>query len=289
MAGVKEIQDRIKSIQDTRKITNAMYLISSSKLKKAKKRHDETAPYFDMLKSTIAAIIEHTPSFEHRFFDERENKAVRNEGYLIITGDKGLCGSYNHNVIKLAEEHISKNNNNTLFAVGQMGRKYFAKKGITVDEEFLYTAQNPNIHRSGAISETLIKLFEEGYLDDIYLIYTKSISPIKCEPQIMKILPLERHSFNGGGHDRYKQTTTFSPSVDVVMDHLVPNYVRGVIFGALIESFSSEQNSRMMAMDAATKSADDMLAALSLEYNRARQAAITQEMNEIVGGSQSLS
>ena len=211
---------------------------------------------------------------------------MRNEGYLLITGDKGLCGSYNHNVIKLAEKHLSKGNNNTLFVVGQMGRKYFSKKGITVDEEFLYTAQNPNIHRSGAISETLISLFEKGYLDDIYMIYTKSISAVKSEPKVIKLLPLEKSLFYNADSDRYKLTTTFTPSVDAVMDHLVPNYIRGVIFGALIESFSSEQNSRMMAMDSATKSADEMLSNLSLEYNRARQSAITQEMNEIVGGSQ---
>ena len=288
MASIKEIQDRIKSIKDTRKITNAMYLISSSKLKKAKKRHDETAPYFELLESTISAIVEHTPSFENKFFDQRKDKKVRNAGYLVITGDKGLCGSYNHNVLKLAEEHISKNDNNTLFVVGEMGRRYFTKKGLQVDEEFLYTAQKPNIHRSGAISESLIYLFEKGYLDDIYLIYTRSISPVKSQPEIMKVLPLESHLFEESKNDKYKQTTEFLPSVDVVMNHLVPNYVRGLVFGALIESFSREQNSRMMAMDAATKSADEMLAKLSLEYNRARQAAITQEMNEIVGGSQNI-
>ena len=289
MMGVKEIQHRIKSIQDTRKITNAMYLISSSKLKKAKKRLDETAPYFELLESTLSAIIEHSPSFEHRYFDNRVNKKVRNSGYVLITGDKGLCGSYNHNVIRLAEEKISDNNKNTFFVVGQVGKKYFEKKGVDIDIDFLYTAQKPNIHRSGAISETLIKLFEEEYLDDIYLIYTKSISPITSQPEIIKLLPLERKVFSENKKDKYNQTTVFSPSMEVVLNNLVPNYVRGIIFGALIESFSSEQNSRMMAMDAAIKSADNMLEQLSLEYNRARQAAITQEMNEIVSGSTNLS
>ena len=151
----------------------------------------------------------------------------------------------------------------------------------------MYTAQNPNIHRAGTISEVLIDLFVEGYLDDVYLVYTRSISPMVSNPEIMKILPLEKHRFEDAQQDKYSQTTVFSPSVDEVMDHLVPNYVRGLVFSALIESFSSEQNSRMMAMDAATKSADDVLSELSLAYNRARQAAITQEMNEIVGGSQS--
>ncbi|HIY04357.1 MAG TPA: ATP synthase F1 subunit gamma [Candidatus Anaerotignum merdipullorum] len=287
MASVKEIQDRIHSIQDTRKMTNAMYLISSSKLKKAKKAHDNTAPYFSLLESTISAIIEHTPSLEHIFFDRREKKAKRNEGYLVITGDKGLCGAYNHNVIKLAEKRVLNDESHSLFVVGEVGRRYFEKKGYHVENEFLYTAQNPNIHRAGTISEVLIDLFVEGYLDDVYLVYTRSISPMVSNPEIMKILPLEKHRFEDAQQDKYSQTTVFSPSVDEVMDHLVPNYVRGLVFSALIESFSSEQNSRMMAMDAATKSADDVLSELSLAYNRARQAAITQEMNEIVGGSQS--
>lgn len=287
MASVKEIQDRMRSVQDTRKITNAMYLISSSKLKKAKKRLDETIPYFSLLESTIAAIVDHTPrTLEHKYFDQRKDKKVRNEGYLVITGDKGLCGAYNQNVIRLAEQHIVENESHSLFVVGEIGRRYFKKKGYHVEGEFLYTAQKPNIHRSGAISETLLASFEQGQLDDIYLVYTESISPMVSKPKMLKVLPLEQHLFEQAKHDRFAQTTEFSPCPEVVLDRLVPNYVRGLIFGALISSFSSEQNSRMMAMNAATKSADDMLAALSLAYNRARQANITQEMNEIVGGSQ---
>lgn len=287
MASIKEIQNRIKSVQDTRKITNAMYLISSSKLKKAKKRLDETTPYFSLLKSTIEAIVDHTPqTLEHKYFDQRANKKVRNEGYLVITGDKGLCGAYNQNVIRLAEKHIVGNENHALFVVGEIGRRYFEKKGYHVEREFLYTAQKPNIHRAGAISEILIELFEKGELDDIYVIYTKSVSSLVSKPQMLKILPLEKHLFEEAKHGRFEQTTEFSPCPQVVLDRFVPNYVRGMIFSTLISSFSSEQNSRMMAMNAATKSADEMLANLSLAYNRARQAKITQEMNEIVGGSQ---
>lgn len=287
MASIKEIQNRMKSVQDTRKITNAMYLISSSKLKKAKKRLDETTPYFSLLKSTIGAIMEHTPqTIQHKYFDQRADKKVRKAGYLVITGDKGLCGAYNQNVIRLAEKQIAGNDNHALFVVGEIGRRYFEKKGYHVEKEFLYTAQKPNIHRSGAISEMLIEWFEKGDLDDIYVIYTKSVSTLVSKPKMFKLLPLEKQVFAQAKHERFAQTTEFSPCPQVVLNRLVPNYVRGMIFSMLISSFSSEQNSRMMAMHAATKSADEMLEQLSLAYNRARQAKITQEMNEIVGGSQ---
>lgn len=288
MAGIKEIQQRIKSIQETMKITSAMYTISSSKLKKARKRLEESAPYFSLLQTTIASILDHSPDIDHPFFDSRSDKAEKVKGYVLITGDKGMCGAYNHNAIKLAEE-LCKNKNNTLFTVGQMGKHYFSKKNASIETEFLYTAQHPNVHRAGAISEMFITMFLNGYIDEVYMIYTESISQMKCEPRLLKLLPLEKAHFETDKTaDKYNRVIKYSPSPEAVMDALVPNYLRGIIFGALIESFSSEQSSRMMAMDAATKNAKELLASLSLEYNRARQAAITQEITEIVGGTQAL-
>ncbi len=290
MANMREIRNRIKGIQDIMKITNAMYLISSSKLKKARKTLLATEPYFVKLQETIHDILFYAPHMHEVFFERREEipEEDRKIGYLVITADKGLAGSYNHNVIKAAENEMAKHNskNTMLFVVGQVGRQYFLRKGVTVDCEFLYTAQNPTMYRAREISETILNLFQTRQLDDVYLIYTKMVTPIKSEPVCTKILPLERRKFErrkaGALHAK------FEPSPEVVMDRLVPNYLKGLIFGCMVESFSSEQNDRMIAMEAATKSAKEMLHDLDLMYNRARQGAITQEITEVAAGAKAL-
>ena len=285
---MREIRTRMKSIQDIMKITNAMYLISSSKLKKARKNLLATEPYFEKLQATIHDILVRAPHIHHVFFDRREEieSEDRKKGYIVITADKGLAGAYNHNVIKKAEEVMGQGNNNYLYIVGQVGRQYFKRKNVHVDGEFLYTAQNPTMYRAQLITESIIELYEKGDLDDVYVIYTKMITPMKAEVQSVRILPFERRKFErrAAGY----QHARFEPSAEEVMNQLVPNYLKGLLYGVLIESFSSEQNARMTAMEAATKSAKDMLRDLDLLYNRARQASITQEITEIVSGAKSL-
>ena len=290
MANMREIRNRIKGIQDIMKITNAMYLISSSKLKKARKTLLATEPFFVKLQETIHDILFYAPHMHQVYFERREEIPLeeRKIGYLVITADKGLAGSYNHNVIKAAEEEMAKHKskNTMLFVIGQVGRQYFLRKGVTVDCEFLYTAQNPTMHRARDISETILKMFEERHLDDLYIVYTKMVTPIKSEPVVQKVLPLERRKFErrkaGAPHAK------FEPSAAAVMEQLVPNYMKGLIFGCMVESFSSEQNDRMIDMEAATKSAKEMLHDLDLMYNRARQGAITQEITEVAAGAKAL-
>ena len=289
MANMTEIRSRMKSIQETMKITNAMYLISSTKLRKAREKLDATAPYFELLQSTIKDILFHSPDINHTFFDQRKKikPEDKKRGYVVMTADKGMAGAYNHNVLKLAQERLAQGNDNTLFVIGQMGRKYFTKESVRIDMEFLYTAQDPSMWRARNIAETLVDLYRKEKLDEIYIIYTKMVTPLKAEPEIIQILPLKRQSFEEMNVEleKYHKIADYSPSPKVVMDHLVPNYVKGLIYGALVESFSSEQNARMMAMQGATESAKDMIRELSLLYNRARQAAITQEITEIVSGA----
>ncbi len=288
MANMREIRTRMKSIQDIMKITNAMYLISSSKLKKTRKNLLATKPYFEKLQSTIHDILLRAPHMHQVYFERRENikPPDRKKGYIVITADKGLAGAYNHNVIKKAEAEMAEGENNYLFVVGQVGRQYFMRKGVLVDCEFLYTAQNPTLYRAQKISEAVIDLFEKGKLDDVYVIFTQMVTSMKAEVQFVQILPLERKKFErrAAGYQHIK----FAPSPETVMNRLVPNYIKGLMFGVLVESFSSEQNARMTAMEAATKSAKDMLRELDLLYNRARQASITQEITEIVSGAKSL-
>lgn len=293
MAGITEIRGRMRSIQQTLKITNAMYLISSAKVKKARKQLQEVEPYFDRLAKTILDIFRHSPQLQHRYIEgHHKPKEERKTGFVVITGDKGLAGAYNHNVLKLAESYLARKQDSTLFLVGQMGRHYFEKKNIPIDAEFMYTAQDPTLDRAQDICDTLVDLYERGALDEIYLVFTHSYSAMRMEPEIIKLLPLDRAMLSArrglSEADQYRDVVRYEPSPEAVLDVLVPGVIRGYIFAALVESFCSEQSSRMSAMDSASESARDMLKTLSLEFNRARQGAITQEITEIAGGAEAL-
>lgn len=300
MPNIREIRERIESIEQILKITNAMYLISSSKLKKARKAHDATKPYFAKLQVTIEDILEHTPHTRQMYFDRRIDipEESRKKGYIVITADKGLCGSYNHNILRFAENEIRKNaniNNCHLFIMGQLGRVYFGRRrrnaeNMSVDGEFLYTTQNPTLYRAREIAELVLEKFEKGELDEVYLIYTEMINTNQFETKTVQLLPFSRRHFGKAADGTLKKLpkASFLPSPEEVMSYLIPNYAKGFIYGAMVDAFCCEQQARMTAMDAASSSARDMIKELSLLYNRARQAAITQELNEIVGGASSL-
>jgi F-type H+-transporting ATPase subunit gamma len=291
MASMREIKSRIKSIKETRQITKAMKLISAAKLKKAKQQLEQTMPYFNKVKSTIADILMHSGGIENEFFNLRNEKRGRKKGYIVITGDKGLAGGYNHNIIKLAESLIKENPDSRLFVAGHMGRGYFFRKGYNVDEEFDYSVQNPTVYRAREIADRVLDLFEKGELDEVFLVYTNMISSIKLEPTYLKLLPLSIDALKEdvkGAEIRIDQRMSYEPSPKDVFDVLISKYVKGIVYGALVEAFTSEQSARMSAMDNATSNADEMLQRLNLYYNRARQAAITQEISEIVGGAAAL-
>ena len=290
MANTKEIQDRIKSINDTLKITNAMYMISSSKLKKSKKMLADTEPYFYTLQSEMSRILRHIPDMEDIYFKSTEDIPMdeRRVGYIVITADKGLAGSYNHSILKLAEEHLGSHPNHELFVLGELGRHYFEQRGIAIQKQFHYTVQNPTLNRARNIAEEILELYNKEELDEVYIIYTSMINAIQEEAQILQLLPLKKVDFDIQiPVDIPREELALKPSPEAVMDRIVPDYVVGFVYGALVESFSCEQNARMMAMEAASKSARDMLHELEILYNRARQAAITQEITEVIAGAKS--
>lgn len=299
MANTKEIQKRMKSIQDTMKITNAMYMISSAKLRTAKQKLEDTEPYFFSLQMAVSRFLRHIPENHSRYFEQEENipDEEKKRGYIVITADKGLAGAYNHNVIKMAHELFKQGKNNKLFVVGELGRQYFAKEGLEVDTEFKYTVQNPSLHRARVITDCVMQLYDEGELDEIYIVYTKMENAFSMNAEKLKLLPLKKEDFleapsNMKDQDGakvpvevYHEEIRVEPSMEAILEHLVPNCVTGAIYSTLVESFASEHNSRMMAMQAATDSAKEMLQMLSVEYNRVRQAAITQQITEVIGGA----
>lgn len=294
MSNMREIRERIKSINDIMKITNAMYLISSSKLKKAKKDLAATEPYFDKLLYAMRSILSRAPEdIDMRFFDTRTEIPAdkRKKAFIIITADKGMCGSYNHNVIKRAEAEMEQCEYARLFVMGQVGRMYFQRKAregeLDVDAEFIQTTQNPTLYRAMKIAVLMMELFEQKKVDDVYIVYTKMLNSMTFEPKVQQLLPLNVNNFVISEEDVTRHhEATFYPTVEAVMEHLTPNFMKGLIYGAMVESFCSEQQARMSAMDSATTSAKDMLQTLSLQYNRARQAAITQEITEISSGAE---
>ncbi len=286
MAGLREIQSHIKSIQDTRKITNAMYMISSTKLKKARQALEDTEPYFYTLQAAVDRILRHLPEMEHIYFEKPEVDRTK-IGILVVTGDKGLAGAYNHNVLKLAQQFLDDSNNEVkLFVVGELGRQYFSAKRLSIEENFKYTVQNPTFNRARWITETLLEKYLSGELQELHVIYTRMENSMVSVPEDKQLLPLKRPNLQNIPMDVYQEEFFMIPSEKEAVDIIVPNYIAGFIYGALVESYCSEQNARMMAMDAATSNADELLHDLGILYNRARQAAITQEITEVCSGAQ---
>lgn len=286
MANAREILARMKSIKDTMKITNAMCMISSSKLQKARRDLKNTEPYFYALQESLAKMLDLSPETGNEFFDERKEipKQKRRQGYIVVTADKGMAGAYNHNVIKIAEKEALSDNENMLFVVGQVGRRYFEKKNIPVDIDFKYTAQNPNVNRARVISEKVVDLFKRRELDEVYIVYTRMVNSVSFNAEITQLLPLVRPERCDDEKNNY-ESCFFEPDIDTVFEHIVPDYIAGFVYGALVESYCCEHNARMMAMQTATDAAKDMLRQLGIEYNRVRQAAITQEITEVVAGA----
>ena len=288
MPNTKEIKNRIGSVQNTQKITNAMYLISSTKMRKAKEELDKTRPYFEMQENEIRRIFQTEIDIMSRYFYPKTGrKPAETYAYLVITADKGLAGAYNHNVIKLAEQEMAKHKNVKLYVVGEYGRRYFKKKDYGMEQTFLYTSQNPTFSRAREISSILLEEYDSKRIDEIRVIYSDMESEFLTTVKMMRLLPFDRKEFWTKKDERDLKDVhyEFSPSVDEVLNRVIPGYVAGCIYGALVDSFSAEQNARMTAMNSANKNAEALLDELRIEYNRVRQAAITQEITEVAAGA----
>jgi F-type H+-transporting ATPase subunit gamma len=292
MANIREIRQRIKSIKETKQITKAMKLISAAKLRKARGQLAQAFPYFDKVKSTMADIIKKTGNNGTGYFDTRADKKDRIKGYIVVTADKGMAGGYNHNIYKMADALTRGRTDCVLYMVGQMGRhRYHRAGGVKVDAGFDFSVQNATVYRAREVVEYVVKEFNEQRVDEVSIIFTYMHSAFRLEPTVMKLLPLDAADFkveedvSGSPYKTMPDSLYYQPSPEYVLDSLVPKYLKGVIYGAFVESYTSENSARMTAMDNATSNADKILGKLNTYYNRTRQASITQEISEIISGA----
>lgn len=285
MANSKEIQHRISGIQDTLKITNAMYLIASSKMRKVRKSQQLVSDYFRTIRGTMGSILDHMPEMEHQYLEPQtppETPARR--AYILITADKGLAGAYNLNVIKMAEQELAQYPDSVLYIVGQVGRHHFRGKGYAMEPDFLYSSQNPSLQRARNITMDMLDAFHDGKVGEIYIIYTQMKNALQSEPVKMKLLPLSRDQFQEDFTEDH-QTESFFPDARSVFNQIAPITMHGILYSALTESYCAELSDRMTAMDAASRNAREMIAELEQQYNRVRQYGITQELTEVVAGA----
>ena len=289
MAGTKEIKTHMESVGETRKITNAMYLIASTKLRRARQELDQTRPYFEALRGEIRRIFRTAYNVDSRFFYPIGSDAPLKGTYgcLLITADKGLAGAYNQNAIRVAQELLEGHPDTKLFVVGEYGRRFFDQRKIPIEHSFLYTAQNPTMARAREISALLLDRFDRGELKKIFVVYTDMESSVSFQAHSARLLPFHRTYFADTAATEKDVTDPFEfiPSVKAVLNNMMPSYVSGFIYSALIDSFCCEQNARMAAMDSANQNAEKLMGELSLQYNRVRQSGITQEITEVSAGA----
>ena len=281
MAGVstKEIKNRIRSMESTKQITKAMEMVAASKLRRAQAQVTHSRPYFQTLRATLDDIIGANRDFSSPYLLERP---VKKSLYIVIAGDRGLAGGYNSNILKLVQEQI-KDTDAVVLPIGKKAVDYFRSHKVPAWSESYAEAAALGVGDCFSISKQLSRAYLNGEFDEICVAYTNFVSVLSQVPATVKLLPLTRNP--GAEAKSYTSDTVYEPGAEEVFASIVPEYLGGILYGALCESRAAEQAARRTAMDSATQNAEDMIADLSLKFNRARQAAITQEITEIVAGS----
>ncbi len=287
---MRDIRSRMKSIGQTLQITSAMKLISTAKLRRARTQLMQTEPYFDKIRETMFDILRHSSDVREEYFTSRIDRIKGTQrAIFVITSDKGLAGGFNHNIIKLAEENLLPGESNFLLLLGNIGSRYFTRTKIPILETYRFSKGVPTVYEAKDIADFVLSQFTSGVIDEFHIVYTRMYSSVKLVPEIIKILPLDPDLFGKeSGSPARDNLLSYSPSPQAVLETLIPKYITGAIYGAMVENFASEHSARMAAMDNATKNAQEMLDDLRLTYNRLRQSAITQEVTEIVAGAAAL-
>ncbi len=279
--GMREIKRQIKSVQNTRQITKAMEMVASAKLRKAQERAQASRPYVDKIKEVVSSIASGSQEVTHPML---ESRPVKRTAYIVITSDGGLVGGYNANVLRkvtdlLQSRHTSKSEYD-LFVIGRKGRDYLNRRNYPVVHEVTELSDAPKFADIKSLTYAAVQGFEDGQFDEIYICYNRFVNAITQLPTVERLLP-----FDSVEHDGPTSSYEYEPSAEGVLGVLLPKYAETLIFGALLDGKAGELAAKMTAMGSATKNASKMIGELTLTYNRARQAAITQEITEIVAGA----
>ena len=284
MASMRDIKRRRDSIQSTEQITKAMKLVSTVKLQKSKNRAESSKPYFNLMYDTISSILRKSGNLNHKYLKpgDSQKKAV-----IAITSNRGLAGGYNNNIVKLISAELPAGDT-LVYAIGRKGRDGLLRKGFEVHADYSEVINEPLYRDAADITLELLDDFARGEIGEIYLAYTSFKNTVTHIPRLIKLLPVEME-VKAEDSGKAQALMTYEPEEEEVLDSIIPKYMSSLIYGALLEAVASENGARMTAMDNATSNAEEMIEALSLQYNRARQGAITQELTEIVAGANAIS
>ncbi|OIR16978.1 ATP synthase gamma chain [mine drainage metagenome] len=284
MAGSKEIRTKIKSVENTRKITRAMEMVAAAKMRKAQERMRAARPYAEKIRNVAAHLSRANPEYKHAFLAKRDS--IKNVGLIVVTSDKGLCGGLNTNLLRLAVSEMKtwqgEGKDLMVCAIGNKGFGFMNRIGAKVKSHLTGLGDTPHVEKLIGAVKAMLDAYVAGEIDVIYLSYNHFINTMKQEPRVEQLLPLSGEQM---GTAEGNWDYIYEPDAKKVIDELLLRYIESLVYQAVVENMASEQSSRMVAMKAASDNAKNVISELKLVYNKARQAAITKEISEIVGGA----
>lgn len=287
MAGSKEIRTKIKSVENTRKITRAMEMVAAAKMRRAQERMRAARPYAEKIRNVAAHLSRANPEYKHAFLAKREN--VKNVGLIVVTSDKGLCGGLNTNLLRLAVNEMKawegQGKGLLVCPIGNKGFGFMNRIGAKVKSHMVGLGDTPHVEKLIGTVKAMLDAYVAGEIDAIYLSYNHFINTMRQEPRVEQLLPLTGEKL---GSSDATWDYIYEPDAKKVIDELLLRYIESLVYQAVVENIASEQSSRMVAMKAASDNAKSVISELKLVYNKARQAAITKEISEIVGGAAAL-
>ncbi|MGE5370508.1 MAG: ATP synthase F1 subunit gamma [Solirubrobacterales bacterium] len=290
--GVRDYKRRIRSVKNTQQITKAMKMVSAAKLRRAQEKAEESRPYTSKLHEVLARLTTMVEDAQHPLLEKHES--VRRVTYVVVTADRGLCGAFNTNIIRKANASMNEETRqveSNVVAVGRKARDFYRKREINMAGDFVNLGDKLGYSQAKEIGQFIMKMYEEEATDEVYLVYAKFINAMRQIPTMVQILPIvppEEDKSEATELSKYMPDYLYEPSVDTILLSLLPRYIENEVYHALLESKASEHGARMAAMGAATDNAKELIGKLNLEMNKARQAAITKEILEIVGGAEAL-
>lgn len=284
MASMRDIKRRKSSISSTQQITKAMKLVSTVKLQKARAHAESTDPYFNYMYKTVSSMLAKSGNIDHPYLKQGES---RRKAVVVITSNRGLAGGYNSNIVKLITHGDLIKDDLDIYAIGAKGEEALLSKGYNIVKSAPQMMEDPEYDDAAVLCKEVLKSFADGEVGEIYLAYTHLKNTVTQEAKLIKLLPVEIDT-DEAAQDKSGVLMNFEPNEEEAINLIIPKYVTSLFYGALVESFASENGARMQAMDSATSNAEEMIDDLTLKYNRARQGSITQELTEIIAGANAI-